>query len=106
MQTPHQIPEKDLKTFEEYLFDKQQSLIKHIVRLPEEDPLRQCTLEPGSMTPYNVSNRRVGRPRGNWAWNAFERVFVDCNFGISEQFKQDPQGSLNRMEHSIRNRII
>jgi hypothetical protein len=103
---PHHVPAKDIKTFEEYLCDKQKALIKHIVRLPEEDPLRQCTLEPRSMTPYNVPNRRVGRPRGNWAWTAFERVFIDCNFGIGEQFKQDPQGSLNRMEHSIRNRVV
>jgi len=102
---PKHIPSKNIKTFEQYLYDKQKALIKHIVRLPEEDPLRQCTLEPRSMTPYIVSNRRVGRPRGNWAWSAFEHVFVDGNFGLREQFKHDPQGSLNKMEHAIRNRM-
>jgi len=103
---PESVPGKNIKTFENYVQDKQKSLIKHIVRLPDEDPLRQCTLEPGSILPHVVHNRRVGRPRENWAWSAFEKVYVDSHFGIREQFKQDPPAALHAMEHSIRNRFV
>ena len=66
------IPGKNVKPFSEYITDKQQALVKHIARLDDSDPLRQCTFEPGSIRPFIVTNRRVGRPRGIWAFEALQ----------------------------------
>merc|ERR1711966_187028 len=45
---PNNLPGKNVKSFGDYLADKRANLLKHIVRAPSEDPLRQATLEPGA----------------------------------------------------------
>ncbi len=84
----------------------QNKLLAHTVRSPNDDPIRQCTFNPNSLVPADVTKRRVGRPRDNWTWKCYEDMFIINNFGIKQQFKDQPLPSIARMEPKIRDRSI
>lgn len=77
-------------------------LLAHTIRAPDDDPVRQATLDPGSQLPVNVGKHRVGRPRDNWTWTNFEELYALNNKGTQEQFKADKwQGALQVAELAL-----
>lgn len=103
---PRNLPNKNILTFETYIRNQQEALFKHIVRLPETDPLRQCTLEPNSAIPHIHTNRRVGRPRIRWEFDVARHIYTKHNLGTNYEFTHNPTNCLNTMEPLIRNRVI
>ena len=103
---PKQLPNKNIKPFSSYVFSKQESLLKHIVRSPNEDPLRQATLSFNSPIPFTPSSRRVGRPRANWSWETYKRLYVNHNYGDADTWKLNPANAVRSMEADIKNRLI
>jgi len=97
---------KNIKPFSEYVKQKQHELLAHTIRAANEDPLREATLEPDSGTPIHLTKRRVGRPRDNWTWSAYEELFLRNNLGTRDMFKLDPVGSAERVANRARNRDI
>ena len=95
-----------VQTFSEYLGRKQEILLKHIVRLPNEDSLRQATLEPSSAIPKRPDQRRVGRPRQHWADNVYNRMWTNHRFGTKDQYKQNPINCIGIMAPKIMRKEI
>ena len=106
LRNPDCVPGKDVQPFSTYVRNKQQSLYKHIVRLTDDDPLRQSTLEPSSSVPCIITNKRVGRPRGKWAWDVIESLYLDSGTGTKASFKLDPVSACIAMEPRIRRREL
>ena len=97
---------RQVKPFSIYLQQKQQALLKHTLRATDDEPLRQCTFQCGSSVTLEHRNRRVGRPRGKWAVDVSEDVFVAHGFGNKRSFRSNVPAACRQMEPSIRNRII
>ena len=97
---------KDIKPFSKYIEEKQEALLKHIVRSPNDDPLRVSTLTYNSPIPCRVANRRTGRPRQTWAYGVYESMWSKYGFGSADAFKSDPDKAIKSMESSIKQRII
>ena len=95
---PKQLPDKNIKPFSSYVFAKQESLLKHIVRSTNEDPLRQATLSFNSPIPFTPLSRRVGRPRANWSWETYKRLYVKHNYGNEDTWKTNPTNAVRGME--------
>jgi len=106
IKNPNNVPNKNILTFETYIRNTQEALYKHIVRLPNSDPVRQCTLEPNSAIPHIHTNRRVGRPRIRWENDIASRIFTKNHLGTYQQFTQNTEECYNLMEPLIRNRTI
>jgi len=106
IKNPQNTPNKNILTFETYIRNTQEALFKHLVRLPETDPVRQCTFEPNSAIPHIHTNRRVGRPRIRWEHDIASRIFTQNNLGTHYEFTQNPTNCYNIMEPLIRNRIL
>ena len=103
---PKSKPNKNIRTFSHYVQGRQESLLKHIVRSSNEDPLRQCTLEYNRPIPFQVPKRRVGRPRLNWTNEGYKRIYLKNNLGIEQTWKADPHQAIWNMEAGIRNRSL
>ena len=97
---------KNIAPFATYIHQQQNKLLAHTVRAPPEDPLRQCTLTVNSVIPYQVENRRVGRPKNNWTYGTYERL-VKKNLGIShELWKVSPHTYINAVAPAIHSKSI
>ena len=103
---PKSKPNKNIRPFSHYVQTRQESLLKHVVRSTNDDPLRQCTLEFNRPTPFKVLKRRIGRPRLNWTSEAYKRIYIKSNRGTSETWKSDPSSAIWNMEADIRNRLL
>jgi len=103
---PSNLPGRNIKSFSCYVEEKQESLLKHIVRSDQLDPLRVATLRHNSPIPCLVSNRRPGRPRLTWAYGAYENIWVKHGYGTKQDFKADPDKSILKMEVDIHARTI
>ena len=71
---PNNTTGKHIKPFSEYIQTQQHKFLAHIVRAQPNDPLRECTLQKNTPYPYEISNRRVGRPRNSWTSRTYERL--------------------------------
>ena len=106
MKNPTGTQGKNIVAFSKYIHQQQNKLLAHTVRAPPEDPLRQCTLVANSAIPYQVDNRRVGRPKNNWTYSTYERL-VKNNLGISHDlWKVSPHTYITAVEPAIRNKSI
>jgi hypothetical protein len=103
---PKSKPNKNIRPFSHYVQTRQESLLKHIVRSPNDDPLRQCTLEFNRPLPFQVPKRRVGRPRLNWTTEAYKRIYIKNNLGTLATWKADTPSAIWNMEADIRNRLL
>ena len=103
---PNLLPNKSIRPFSTYVHNKQEALLKHIVRSPNEDPLRQCTLDFNRPTPFAIGKRRVGRPRLNWTVETYKRLFIKHGYGTAADFQDNPNRSIRAMENNIRLRTI
>ena len=77
-----------------------------MVRSENLDPLRQTTLIANTPHPVSVENRRVGRPRKNWAWMSFQNLYIKNNMGTNYTLWNDKLGSLRNLDVKIRDRAL
>ena len=98
--------EKRIKLFSMYIEEKQESLLKHLVRAESNDPLRMSTLHFNFSLPCGVINRRVGRPRETWAHNVYGRMWSKYRCRSNSDFKSNPNAAMLNMEAAIKNRTI
>ena len=54
------------ETLSDMLMAKRAKLARHIMRTPQQDPLRQVSCQPNSAQMFHIGKRRVGGPRQNW----------------------------------------
>ena len=79
---------KNVMLFGEYLKARQCQPLAHIVGADNQDPLRQCTLEPGALTPRTLVNRRVGGPRIQWTWATYKELLIRNGLFEEEPWKR------------------
>ena len=103
---PKHVPNKNIRPFRQYIYNKQEVLLKHVVRSANEDPLRQSTLRFNSPLPFAPSTRRVGRPRANWTWETYKRLYSKHNYRDEQTWKTNPAQAVQSMEADIQNRVI
>ena len=106
IKNPTNVAGKNVKTFSEYLATQQNKLLCHIARAPEDDPMRQCTFNRNTNYPYSVAKRRVGRPRKDWAWSAYENMLQKNIPTPVELWKADPHCYIDLMAPRIFDRSI
>ena len=87
--------ELEMRSFSQYLHQKNADILGHIIRAEPTDPMRTVSLQPGTNIPRTHENRRVGRPRHHLLISTYERVW-----------KALPQNCvLNDFKAGIRNNI-
>ena len=92
---------KQIQSFFQYFDKTQKTLLKHIVRLPNDDPLRQASLESITPNPKQPLQRRVGRPRQHWADSVYQKMWTRHGLGTAEQYKQNPTTCIASMAPKI-----
>ena len=65
--------QKELETFSNTIKKRSISLLGHIIRLPDNDPMKQITLR--KEKPLYPAAKRVGRPKLNWAKQTFKAAW-------------------------------
>ena len=70
---PQQGHRQQLDTFSTTLKRRAVALLGHIIRLPDEDPMKQITLR--REKPLYPAAKRVGRPKLNWAKQTFQAAW-------------------------------
>ncbi len=103
---PKHIPNKNILPFGTYVRNKQAAVLKHTVRAPNSDPLRQTSLIPDTPFIVGEENRRVGRSRGKWVTSTYEYIWTSNNYGTKQQWKADNRAAITRMHPDIINRTI
>ena len=81
--------------------EKQESLLKHTVRAPNDDPLRQVMLMHTSPLPRVTANRRVGRPKSLWAHECYKRIWMKQGLGSELQFNSNKDACVTSMAANI-----
>ena len=62
----HRKDHKQISLFSEYYLHRKTKLLGHVLRAPEDDPLRQVSFEPNSGNRVDYGKLRCGRPKQNW----------------------------------------
>ena len=75
-------------TYSEYIHKAQNKLLAHTYRAHNSDPIRQCTLQPSSHVPVELTQKRVGRPRKNWTHATYERLTIKNTGTFKAIFKE------------------
>ena len=63
-----------IEPFATTLDERRVKLAGHILRSPNNDPLRQVTYEPDNAEPVEIGKRRIGRPRQQWTYRSKELI--------------------------------
>ncbi len=63
-----------IKSFSEYLQEKTTSLFGHVLRVRDEDPIREICFLHDSATPNTTKEKRRGRPKLNWVTTQMHQV--------------------------------
>ena len=58
------------------------------------------------LSPVAPITRRVGRPRANWSWETYKRLYVNHKYGDADTWKLNPANAVRSMEADIKNRLI
>ena len=106
IKNPQQIEGKNVVQFSSYVHKQQNSLLAHTIRASPEDPLRQCTLTPNTIYPFEVTNRRVGRPKNNWTYKTYERLAIKNTPATASTWKDNPRLYMDMMKTSIVDRTV
>ena len=106
LKNPKHVPGKDVSRFSDYVLYRQRALLKHTIRAPPDDPLRQCTFEASSSVPAEMTNLRVGRPRSKWAYSLLEGLYVERNQGTPSDFKRNFAVECESLGNQIRSRVF
>jgi hypothetical protein len=82
--------QKQVRIFSEYLREKQLTLFGHVLRAPNQDPMRITTFLPNSASLVEGWKRRVGRPKKHWAKEMREIAWkITQNNNIPEHLEDD-----------------
>ena len=103
---PRHLPGKNILPFSAYVHKKQEQLLKHVVRSPNEDPLRQAMLQESTPYPVVTEKRRVGRPKQLWTHEVYKRIWNASGLGSQNAFEVDSRACIARMADNIYNRSL
>ena len=106
LKNPMHEPGKDVSRFSEYVLHKQRALLKHTIRAPSDDPLRECTFETATSVPVTPNNLRVGRPRSKWAYSLLEGLYVEKHNGTPAEFRRNLVQECTDLGNQIKARIL
>jgi len=106
LKNPKHMPGKDVYRFSDYVLHRQRALLKHTIRAPSEDPLRQCTFEASTSVPAIMNNLRVGRPRSKWAYSLLEGPYVEKHNGTPADFKRNLAQECTALGNQIKARTL
>ena len=106
IKNPANVQNKNMLSFSEFIQKQQNQLLAHIIRAPDDDPLRECTLAPVTVVPFSVNNRRVGRPKNNWTFKTYERLINKNIPMVRELWKSEPEIYINAIRPMVMNRNI
>ena len=95
-----------MSSFSTYVHTKQEALLKHVVRAPNQDPLRETMLHASSLLPVVTNNRRVGRPKSLWAHEVYKRIWIKAEMGSETQFESNRDVCIEQMAAPIKARIV
>ena len=95
---------KDIVTFSSFLHKQANQLLAHTIRAEEGDPLKECTFNNGTVNPYTIQQRRVGRPKNNWTYSTYERLIGKNVPIIKDVWKMSPQVYITNIRPSVLNR--
>ena len=93
-----------IRSFEQYIKDKQTSLLGHLIRADPEDPTRKAAFSGNSNTPCTHVNRRVGRPRQHLIPQTYERLWSDTPGNIPSQYKNNLDNNIQEVANKAINR--
>ena len=105
-QKPANVQNKNMLSFSECIHKQQNQLLAHIIRAPDDDPLRECTLAPVTALPFSVNNRRVGRPKNNWTFKTYERLIYKNIPMVRQLWKSEPEVYINEIRPLVMNRNV
>ena len=94
IKNPSKIPNKDILSFSEYLEIQQEKLMKHVIRCPNDDPLRECLLNYASPQPLEPVLRK---PKTSWAQKVYGKMLVKHEYGTEHQFCTARSTAIERM---------
>ena len=60
------------------ILKKQRNMLSHVIRTPDQDPIRQATIGEDLKRP-STNYKRVGRPRQKWLDDTIERTFSEMH---------------------------
>ena len=72
------------------------SLLGHIIRSNDTDPLKMTIISPDSVLPALLLKKRVGKPRSTW-WDRtaiFVWEYIKHEMGVDEPFNKDDDTQL------------
>ena len=95
---------KDMTSFSSFFHKQANQLLAHTIRADEGGPLKECTFNNGTIHPYTVQERRVGRPKNNWTYSTYERLIGKNVPVVKRVWKQSPEVYINRIKPSVLNR--
>ena len=103
IKNPQQIEGKNVVQSSSCVHKQQNSSLAHTIRASPEDPFRQCTLTPNTILiyPFEVTNRRVGRPKNNWTYKTYERLAIKNTPATASTWKDNPRLYMDMMKTSI-----
>ena len=89
----HRKDHKQISLFSEYYLHRKTKFLGHVLRAPEDDPLRQVSFEPNSGNRVDYGKLRCGRPKQNW-----------LHFAKKTAYEMHLNGSnyLESLEHDFR----
>ena len=103
---PQNRPNKNIRTFEEYVNEEQTNLLKHVQESPNS-PLRETMLKYKSPLPVEPHIRRVARPKVSWVHIEYERIWTNNREGRVYFRNTDKKNAATRfMAQFIQNRSI
>ena len=66
---------KDIRLITDFIQEKTCSLLGHVIRADNNDPMRQCMLDPLTNKPIDKGKKRVGGPRHKWPHKNMEYIY-------------------------------
>ena len=88
------------------MHNKQEALLKHVIRSPNDDPLRETMLLNSSPLPVVTENRRVGRPKCLWTDVVYKRIWNKTNLGGNFSYDENPKACIMKLAPPMTQRII
>ena len=71
---------KQLKPFSTEYKQRKIELLGHVIRAGEEDPMRKVTFQAGTIKDRGFAQRRVGRPKQQWLFEAKNLAWKKCRY--------------------------
>ena len=70
------------------------------------DRISHLKVTPNTIYPFEVTNRRVGRPKNNWTYKTYERLAIKNTPATVSTWKDNPRLYMDMMKTSIVDRTV